>query len=56
MHRFHGTSALEANLLLSALCIVGVGGSRLLSTHPPTAVRVRRLEALEARLAIRTPW
>ncbi len=35
---------------IDALCIVGVGRSRLLSTHPPTAVRVRRLEALEARL------
>ena len=39
---------------IDALGIVGVGRSRLLSTHPPTAVRVRRLEALESRLAIRT--
>jgi Zn-dependent protease with chaperone function len=35
---------------IDALGIVGVGRSRLLSTHPPTSARVRQLEAIEARL------
>ena len=34
----------------AVLCIVGTGGSRLLSTHPPVLARVRRLETLERRL------
>ena len=38
---------------VSMLCIVGTGRRRLgglLATHPPTARRVRRLEAIEARI------
>jgi heat shock protein HtpX len=32
------------------LCIMGGGRARWLATHPPTALRVKRLEALEARI------
>ncbi len=37
----------------AVLCIVGTGRSRLLSTHPPVAARVQRLEALERRISRR---
>jgi heat shock protein HtpX len=37
----------------AVLCIVGTGRSRLLSTHPSTAARVKRLEALETRIQSR---
>jgi heat shock protein HtpX len=34
----------------AVLCIVGVDRSRLFSTHPPTAARVKRLRELEGRI------
>jgi len=43
---------------VSVLCIVGTGRrllGGLFETHPPTAARVRRLEAIEARLGGLTP-
>jgi heat shock protein HtpX len=52
--KLEGCSMPSADLRrVDALCIVGAGRWRLFSTHPSTAVRVQRLEALETRLNLR---